>query len=72
LAGLNSNFCSPSRPRGGAPFGNSNALRHGRYTREQRAFRAEVLAHLRDSKMLIAAVKRLLREATGDIPAAPS
>jgi hypothetical protein len=70
FAGLNSNFfTAPARPRGGAPFGNKNALRHGRHTRQMRAFRAEVRAHIRESRTLTTTLKRLLREAIGDIHA---
>jgi hypothetical protein len=67
---LNSNFFTPPpRPKGGAPFGNRNALRDGHHTRQMRTFRAEVRAHVRESRNLVAAVKRLLREAAGDIRA---
>ncbi len=72
-AGLNVNFFKGSAgPKGGAPFGNRNALRHGRRTKEMQAFRAEVRARVRDSGNLVAALKRMLREATGDIPARAS
>lgn len=72
-AELNSNFFdAPSGSRRGPPVGNKNALRHSRYTREMRAFRAEVRAQVRDNWNLVAALKRMLREATGDIRAGAS
>src|SRR6185312_7901017 len=37
-----------------APAGNRNALRHGKYTRDAFAFRAEICAHLRRSRAILA------------------
>jgi uncharacterized protein YjcR len=37
---------------GGAPLGNKNALRHGRYSAEAVAFRQAIRALLRDSREL--------------------
>ena len=42
------------RARRGAPPGNSNALKHGKFTRERRALLAEVRAHIRCGRALIA------------------
>ena len=60
-ARLNSNFSDTPRlpSKGGAPLGNRNALRHGRYTREQRAFMAEVRAFLRECRATVAAAKAI-------------
>src|SRR5256885_14031440 len=45
----------------GAPAGNRNRLIHGRYASAMDAFRAEVRAEIRRNKMLIAAMRALLR-----------
>lgn len=38
----------------GAPFGNANALKHGRFTRERRALRADIWAYLCEGRRLVA------------------
>jgi hypothetical protein len=43
----------PPRKRG-APAGNRNAFKHGRHTRERRAFLGEIRAHIRHGNLLIA------------------
>src|ERR1700733_11738736 len=40
--------------RRGAPKGNSNALKHGKYTRERRALYAAIRAHIEEGRRLIA------------------
>jgi glucans biosynthesis protein len=40
-------------PGSGAPSGNKNALKHGRYTREAIGARRQLRALLRQSRMLI-------------------
>jgi uncharacterized protein YjcR len=40
-------------PGSGAPHGNKNALKHGRYTREAIEERRQLLALLRQSRLLI-------------------
>ena len=40
----------------GAPPGNSNALKHGKYTRARRALYAEIRAHIERCDALIAAL----------------
>ena len=37
----------------GAPPGNSNALKHGKYTRERRALLAAVRTHIRKGRALV-------------------
>jgi len=44
----------PPRKRG-APFGNKNALKHGKRTREMRALRADIRAHIAKGRALFAA-----------------
>ena len=45
----------PKTPRKrGAPPGNQNALKHGKFTRERRAFRAAIRAHIERGRALIA------------------
>lgn len=51
----------PEKRRPGAPRGNRNALKHGRRTREMDEFRAEVRAHLRQTRALIAWARQLCR-----------
>jgi len=51
----------PQINKGGAPRGNSNALKTGSHTREMRAFQAEVRAHIRRSRALIAWARQLCR-----------
>jgi len=41
---------------GGAPLGNQNALKHGRYTAKSIAFRQAIRALLRESRELVGAV----------------
>lgn len=41
-----------SPPRRGAPLGNSNALKHGRYTRERHARLAEVRTYIKATRKL--------------------
>jgi hypothetical protein len=40
----------------GAPPGNRNALKHGNYTRERRAFFADVRAHIRHSREILSEI----------------
>src|SRR5437762_10598029 len=78
LAGLNSKIfegCLPEsgkiQPKRGAPFGNRNALKHGRYTREMFAFRAEVRMRLRETRAVIASARMAIshcREQPGGAP----
>lgn len=42
-----------AKRRPGAPKGNRNALKHGLRTREMDAFRAEVRAHIRETRALL-------------------
>jgi hypothetical protein len=42
-----------SKPRGGAPLGNRNALKTGRHTREMREMRRRVRSLLNDSRKLL-------------------
>jgi hypothetical protein len=47
----------PTPPgRRGAPFGNRNAFKHGKFTRERRALYADIREHIRHGRALIAAV----------------
>ncbi len=50
----------PRKGRGkrGAPFGNRNAFKHGKFTRERRALYADIRAHIRCGRALIAAFER--------------
>lgn len=41
--------------KNGAPSGNQNAFKHGKYTRARRALWADIRAHIRRSRALIAA-----------------
>lgn len=41
----------------GAPPGNRNAVKHGKYTRERRALYAEIRAHIREGRALTAAIE---------------
>jgi hypothetical protein len=52
----------------GAPFGNKNALKHGKRTREIRALRAAVRAHILRGRALVATVTPPF---SGAKPAAP-
>src|ERR1700749_3854019 len=45
--------------RRGAPRGNANALKHGKYTREHLALYAAIRAHIREGKRLIAEIALL-------------
>ena len=44
------------RGKRGAPFGNRNAWKHGKFTRERRTLYADIREHIRRSRVLIAAV----------------
>lgn len=46
--------------RRGAPCGNANALKHGKYTRARRALLAEIRIHIRRGHALRAAVTRAM------------
>ena len=48
----------PRRAKRGAPFGNRNAFKHGKFTRERRALYADIRAHIRRGRTLIAAFER--------------
>jgi uncharacterized protein YjcR len=41
-------------PGSGAPLGNKNALKHGRFTREKKAERRHISELLRQSRKLVA------------------
>ena len=43
-------------PGSGAPLGNKNALKHGRFTREQRAERRRISELLRQSRKFLAEI----------------
>jgi hypothetical protein len=59
---LNSKFCGPvQNAKGGAPKGNANALRHGRFTRAMIARRALFSAELWDARALHAEIEAMLR-----------
>jgi hypothetical protein len=56
----------------GAPFGNRNAFRHGRFTRERRALYAEVREHIRRGRAMVAEITahlaaRRLQDQLGDV-----
>jgi hypothetical protein len=53
----------PGPRRRGAPLGNRNALKHGRYTRERRALNAEVRAYIKKTRALAAYLTALARAA---------
>jgi hypothetical protein len=46
--------CNSTTSRGGAPKGNRNALKHGRYTRQMFALRTEARMNLRKLKATLA------------------
>lgn len=47
----------PETPRKrGAPLGNTNALKHGKHTRERRALFADIRAHIVTGRTLTAAL----------------
>jgi hypothetical protein len=52
------NFSGPKN-LGGAPKGNRNALKHGKYTGEVRALYAAVRMHVREGQALIALAKAI-------------
>ena len=54
--------------RSGAPLGNRNAYKHGRFTRERRALYADIRAYIAEGRALMAVLSRacLIRE--GFIP----
>ena len=70
---LNPDFSDPlpsnvqNKPRRGAPIGNSNRLRNGKYTRRALDFRARVRAHLQQARALVAATRKMLRGDPSDI-----
>lgn len=43
--------------KNGAPFGNTNAFKHGRFTRERRAFYAAISAHIRQAREILDALR---------------
>jgi hypothetical protein len=55
-AGLVERQGRPAKPAGakkvGAPMGNANALKHGKYTQARRALIAEIRAHIRQGRAL--------------------
>jgi hypothetical protein len=53
----------PSPRRRGAPLGNRNALKHGRFTRERRALNAEVRAYIKKTRALAAYLTTLAQAA---------
>jgi uncharacterized protein YjcR len=46
-------------PGSGAPFGNKNALKHGRFTREKRAEHRRVYEIVRQSRKLVGDIMKL-------------
>lgn len=54
------NYIAGARKRRGAPLGNRNALRHGRFTRAALARRAESVAWRRDVRTLTLLTKVLI------------
>ncbi|MBV8976760.1 MAG: hypothetical protein JOZ13_05210 [Alphaproteobacteria bacterium] len=52
----------------GAPLGNRNRLVHGDYGRERKKFYADVRAHIRDGKALVALVEELAERIPWDTP----
>jgi hypothetical protein len=56
LQGSGNKAPTPASPRKrGAPPGNKNALKHGKRTREMRALRADIRAHIQRGRALLAA-----------------
>ncbi len=61
----------------GAPMGNRNALKHGKYTRERRALYAAIRAHIEAGRLLVAELTlasarlKLLRSLDGRTTSAP-
>lgn len=55
------NGLAKSKPKGGAPLGNRNALKTGRHTAEMRALRKEVQTILSDGQALLRNLKDSLR-----------
>ena len=51
---LSSGDLKEPRARRGAPAGNPNALKHGKFTRERRALLAEIRAYIRRGRALVA------------------
>ncbi|HET7334697.1 MAG TPA: hypothetical protein VFI93_06215 [Rhizomicrobium sp.] len=41
------------KPKRGAPYGNSNALKHGKFTQERRSLYAEIRSHVREGRALM-------------------
>jgi hypothetical protein len=52
-------------PGSGAPLGNKNALKHGRFTRERKAERRRVRELLRQSRKTLADTMQSLETTTG-------
>jgi uncharacterized protein YjcR len=46
-------------PGSGAPLGNKNAFKHGRFTRERRAERRRVQELLRKSRQMLSGIMKL-------------
>lgn len=66
---------SAPKRRPGAAKGNRNALKHGRRTREADDFRAELRAHLRETRALLQwcrIICQVRRTGEGMIPPLPS
>lgn len=63
----NSRLAKIARPvlatmcKGGAPKGNKNALRHGRYTAARKAANAEFRARLRNARAVILRVRATVK-----------
>ncbi len=53
-------FRQKSRWRRGAPYGNTNALKHGRTTKEKRALRKRIAQWRRITRALIAQAEQAL------------
>ena len=47
-----------SRRRRGAPCGNQNAYKHGKFTRERRALYADIRAYVREGRVLMEELRR--------------
>ncbi|MGQ0740945.1 MAG: hypothetical protein ACT4OG_01430 [Alphaproteobacteria bacterium] len=54
---------TPYKNRGGAPLGNRNALKHGRYRKEMRALGAMARERIQAARAAIAAAESLLGRA---------
>lgn len=58
-----------TRPKRGAPSGNRNALRHGRYSGERLMLLAEIRAHIKKGKALARSIHSNLSELDRTVPA---